>query len=225
MNNRNRKMIQMMSNNNGRFYTREDGQEMDEQNYRKEPPRDRYGRSEMEMYGAAYDAYDRMGDYEMENRHRGRNGRFVKNEYEPMGVNPIGFENRYEMEDRYARMGGGGKQQKMMRGGAMSEGMKLEREDAEEWVEMMENADGSTGGHWTMEQAKQILKQSGEKEMDPVEFYAALNATYSDLCKFFRKYEINNMAAYVDFVKAFWFEDEDAPDKVSKYYFGVVCDE
>lgn len=99
---------------------------------------------------------------------------------------------------------------------------RFDRQMAEEWAADMENEDGTKGPHWTLEQAKQVMAQ---KEIDgsPLEFWIALNATYSDLCKMFKKYGINTVDAYVDFAKSFWMEDKDAvPDKLSAYFTYVV---
>lgn len=98
----------------------------------------------------------------------------------------------------------------------------LTKEMAKEWTSHMENEDGTIGAHWTLDQAKQVMAQ---KEIDgsPVEFWVALNATYSDLCKVFKKYGINTIDAYVDFAKAFWLDDQDAvPNKLAAYYESVV---
>jgi len=93
---------------------------------------------------------------------------------------------------------------------------------AEEWCEGMINSDGTTGPHWSLDKTKQIQAQR-KIEGSPITFYAALNATYSDLYEFFKKYGISNMDAYVDFVKAFWLNDVDAvADKVGAYYEHVV---
>lgn len=101
-------------------------------------------------------------------------------------------------------------------------GKEFTVEDAEEWVRNMKNTDGSTGEHWTMQQIKQLIAQR-RLECDPIELYIALNATYSDLSKFFKKYNINNMDAYIDYAKMFWLEDEDAvDDKLAAYYMYVV---
>lgn len=101
-------------------------------------------------------------------------------------------------------------------------GRQLDKETAESWVESMKNEDGTTGAHWTMEQTEQVRKQHG-LECDPVEFWVAMNAAYSDLCKFAKKYNTNTVNYYVDFVKSFWFNDQDAvPNKLAAYYEGVV---
>lgn len=98
----------------------------------------------------------------------------------------------------------------------------LTRYMAEEWASKMQNADGTIGPHWNMDQTNKVMAQK-QIGGSPLDFYLALNATYSDLCKFFQKYNINNMDAYVDFAKAFWLDDKDAvPDKLSMYYTYVV---
>ena len=101
-------------------------------------------------------------------------------------------------------------------------GGQLDRESAESWVENMKNEDGTKGPHWTMEQTEQVRRQKN-LDCDPVEFWVAMNAAYSDLCKVAKKYNVNTVDYYVDYVKAFWFNDQDAePHKLSAYYEGVV---
>lgn len=107
-------------------------------------------------------------------------------------------------------------------GYAMPHEMPMTKEMARDWVDHMENEDGTTGPHWDMEQAKRVMAQR-EIDGSPVEFWVALNATYSDLCKVFKKYGINTIDAYVDFAKAFWLEDSDSvPNKLTAYYDYVV---
>ncbi len=109
-------------------------------------------------------------------------------------------------------------QHKMHKG----KGERLDKETAEEWVENMKNEDGTKGPHWTMEQTEQVRRQKG-LDHDPVEFWVAMNAAYSDLCKVAKKYNVNTVDYYVDYVKAFWFNDQDAePNKLTAYYEGVV---
>ena len=93
---------------------------------------------------------------------------------------------------------------------------RLDRRAAEEWVEGMENADGSRGHHWSMEQTEELRLQKGV-QCDPVEFWAAMNASYSDLGKMAQKHHLG-ADFWVDYVKAFWFEDADAgPHKLAMY--------
>jgi hypothetical protein len=103
-----------------------------------------------------------------------------------------------------------------------AKGERLDKETAEEWVENMKNEDGTKGPHWTMEQTEQVRRQKG-LDCDPVEFWVAMNAAYSDLCKVAKKHNVNTVDYYVDYVKAFWFNDQDAePNKLMAYYEGVV---
>lgn len=125
-----------------------------------------------------------------------------------------GYEHMDEMKPR--------KGTSAMSGRADSSGYApFNKEMAMEWTRRMENADGSMGPHWTMDQVKKVMAQHNV-ECDPAEFYAAMNATFSDLAPFFKKYNISNMDAYVDYVKMFWLDDKDAPDKVAKYYQCIV---
>ncbi len=99
---------------------------------------------------------------------------------------------------------------------------KMTRQMADEWNSEMKNADGTKGGHWTLEQAKQVMAQKGITG-DPVEMWVALNATYSDLSPVFKKHKIDTIDAYVDFARAFWLNDKDAVDnKLAEYYKHIV---
>lgn len=142
-------------------------------------------------------------------------------------MNPIGFARDTSGSDatmphynEMERMEGSG----MSRGYSKTEyAPHFDRQMAEEWMNGLENEDGTTGPHWNMSQAETVRNQKG-LDVPALEFWVALNATYSDLCKMFKKYGINTMDAYVDFAKAFWLEDEDAvPDKLAEYFTHVVA--
>lgn len=149
-----------------------------------------------------------------------------------MPRNKVGFSIEGEMEplddDKMERMGGkqyGTEDRKFWTDNKMSrhsDNAPIDRETAMEWTESMKNEDGTTGPHWTMEQAKKVLAQKG-LDCDPIDFYVALNATYSDLCKVFKKHNINTIDAYTDFAIAFWLKDQDAvPNKLAAYYDYIV---
>jgi hypothetical protein len=98
----------------------------------------------------------------------------------------------------------------------------LTRELADEWASHMENADGTVGAHWTFEQAKQVQAQKNIPG-DPVAFWIALNASYSDLYNVAKKYGVDNINFYSDYSVAFWLDDADAvSDKLAQYYTHVV---
>lgn len=135
-------------------------------------------------------------------------------------MNEIGFERvgmradhsgRNEMEHRWSEREGG-----HARGYE-----EFTHEDAKEWTQQMQNEDGTTGPHWTMEQVKQVMAQHGI-EHDPATFWAILNSIYSDYCAVFKKHKVNTMEMYIDMAKA-WLDDKDAvKDKAGAYFECVV---
>lgn len=98
---------------------------------------------------------------------------------------------------------------------------KITREMAERWMAGIENTDGTHGAHWNMEQSKQVMAQRGI-ECDPVEFWVALNAMYSDYAMVAKELGVNTIDFYAKMAKAF-LDDEDAmPNKLTRYYEHVV---
>ena len=139
-------------------------------------------------------------------------------------MQPIGFR-----DDRMDMHGGSyvgdelhGGNGRMMGHAQMMRGVgKMDRQTAEDWTRRMKNEDGTTGAHWTMEQAEQVMRQHGI-QCEPAEFYAALNMLYSDFCEVFKKHGVNKIDFYADMAKA-WLGDKDAvSDKLSAYYEYVV---
>ena len=96
-------------------------------------------------------------------------------------------------------------------------------EKAEEWTKEMKNEDGSKGPHWSMEQTKGV-KDKLQLNVDPVEFYVAMNMMYSDYCGIARKYGIDNPEFYAHMAKAFLNDKDAGPGKLAKY-FEIVVDE
>ena len=97
----------------------------------------------------------------------------------------------------------------------------MDMETAKEWTKHMKNEDGTKGPHWTFDQTKQLIQQR-KLDVDEFEFFAILNAMYSDYCKVAKKHNINNMDFYVDLAVA-WLDDEDAvPNKAMAYYECIV---
>lgn len=95
--------------------------------------------------------------------------------------------------------------------------MPMDRQRAEQWVGQMQNADGTQGPHWSMEQTEQIRSQQGI-QCDSVKFWVTMNMMYSDYCKVGEKMGVNNAAFYACLAKAF-LEDQDAqPEKLARYY-------
>lgn len=98
---------------------------------------------------------------------------------------------------------------------------ELNEETAKEWTQHMENADGTKGPHWSMDQTKQVAAQKNVSE-NPLEFWVAMNMMYSDYCAMAKKHNVNTVDFYVDMAKAF-LDDKDAkPDKLGRYYYSIV---
>lgn len=101
------------------------------------------------------------------------------------------------------------------------------RTDAAEWCAQMENDDGTTGGHWTIDQTTPLAAATGisfEVDFTPSDWNVALNMIYSDYCKVAEKHGTNKLDWYADMAKAFLFDrDGGGPEKkLSKYYNNVV---
>lgn len=98
----------------------------------------------------------------------------------------------------------------------------LDVETAEEWAADMDNEDGTHGPHWSMDQVRQLMAQRGITCPLP-DFFAVLNAVYSDYVKVAKKHGVGgNMDYYVDMALA-WLDDKDAvEDKAAAYYRYIV---
>lgn len=197
-------------------------------------------------YGGEYGAESRYPDwpygphippvYEQKRGTERRNGRRNGSEdYRPM--NKIGFALEGEMErvpevhhDYKTNAGYEHMDETAYRKGERSGGYgegrgyaPLTKQRAEEWAEQMENVDGTHGPHWTMDQVKQVMAQK-KIDCDPVAFFLALNAIYSDYAKVAKEAGVSNMDFYVKMAKAF-LDDPDGPgpeEKIAKYYEYVV---
>ncbi len=98
-----------------------------------------------------------------------------------------------------------------------SEHKALTKETALEWTGRMQNEDGTTGPHWSMEQTEQARKQRGI-DCDPLAFYVTMNMMYSDYCKAAEKVNASSVDFYAYMARAF-LDDKDAqPDKLERYY-------
>lgn len=105
--------------------------------------------------------------------------------------------------------------------GSGSQVQPMNKETAQRWVEGMKNEDGSTGPHWTMEQAKQIQSQK-DIDCDPVHFWVAINMAFSDYSKVAKKLNVNNSDFYACMAEAFLTDKDAQPDKLERYYQFVV---
>lgn len=213
--------------------------------YRDRYPEDRRRGYAESRYSGGYadDRYDggyQNGGY-AESRFRDRrgrehydNGRYAPqsryNEYDyPMyrgddGMRQIGFrmdDGRQMQGNPYVGDELRGRSERMMGHASGYGGGKLDKRTAEEWARQMQNADGTTGAHWTMENTEQVMKQYNIT-CDPAEFFAAMNMMYSDYCEVFKKFGVNKLDFYAEMAKAFLDDDDAVKDKIGAYYEYVV---
>lgn len=100
----------------------------------------------------------------------------------------------------------------------------LDRDMAMEWTHQMQNADGSAGPHWTMEETQDAQRQRN-LHCEPLTFWVTMNMMYSDYVEVAEKVGANKMDFYVYMAKAF-LEDKDSrnrgKEKLARYYEYVV---
>lgn len=100
-------------------------------------------------------------------------------------------------------------------------GQKLNMETARRWMDNLQNADGSKGPHWSIDQAKQLMAQKNI-DGDPIEFWAAINMMFSDYMPVAKKHNFSTVDFYIEMAKAF-LDDKDAKeDKLARYYHAIV---
>ena len=104
--------------------------------------------------------------------------------------------------------------------------MEFSREDAMHWAERMQNADGTTGPHWTMDQTSAVADARGILHDIPRWAWGvAMNMMYSDYYDVAAEFGVNRPEFYAALAKAFLM-DKDGPGPVEKlcaYYKNVVA--
>ena len=102
------------------------------------------------------------------------------------------------------------------------EAAEFDRETAMQWAERMQNADGSTGPHWTMEQTTAVAESMGIQA--PVvprwAWGVTMNMMYSDYYPVAVEFGLNRPEFYAALAKAFLI-DKDGPGperKLMEYY-------
>lgn len=93
----------------------------------------------------------------------------------------------------------------------------LTMDAAEEWVHHMENADGSSGPHWTMTETEEVRTKHGI-DCEPLAFWVAMNMMYSDYVCAAKYCGINTVEFYVHMAEAFLKDSDARPDKLERYY-------
>lgn len=109
--------------------------------------------------------------------------------------------------------------------------MRIRKSDMKHWKHNMENADGTKGEHYDMEQIMHIADKIGVKfnDFSEKEFCLAVNMMYSDYCKVLRKFvpPEKELAMCAELAKAF-LDDADGPEppeKLALYYYCIVDSE
>lgn len=145
------------------------------------------------------------------------NGRFApRNEMQNYG--------REESRPQMHYQNGGSREKQMMGFGTGEEEevMPLTQFTAEKWARGMKGMDGNKGPHWSVDQTQQLMKNK-QIDCDPWEFYAAMNAIYSDYAPIFQKYGVgDNIDFYIDMAKAFIDDPDAQDDKLARYFKYVV---
>lgn len=103
-----------------------------------------------------------------------------------------------------------------------NEHYRLTMDDARRWAEKMQNADGTRGPHWTIAQTEQVKRENGMR-CNAAEFFAVMNAIYSDFCVALEECGIQrtDTACYAKLARA-WIMDEDAEEGKAKRYFEFI---
>lgn len=134
----------------------------------------------------------------------------------PIGRSEVGGD--FRSDASYSEMGQQGGMPMM--GGASGETMMLTEEMAHEWMQGLQNEDGTKGPHWSKEQIKQVMTQKGAKQ-EPIEFWAIMNTLYADYCSVLKKHGVNTIDFYVDLTNA-WLKDKDAQKGKAARYFQYI---
>lgn len=100
------------------------------------------------------------------------------------------------------------------------------REMAEEWVDGMEGGDPArpNGGKWTMDQVKPVAQKYGVPTEGErfYEFWAVMNALYSDYYAVAKKYNMLNPDFFADMAMAFINDKDAVENKAAVYYECIV---
>nr|UVY57565.1 MAG: hypothetical protein [Bacteriophage sp.] len=101
------------------------------------------------------------------------------------------------------------------------EAAEFDRETAMQWAERMQNADGTVGPHWTMDQTSAVADASGiPHDIPRWAWGVTMNMMYSDYYDVARKFGGNVPEFYAELARAFLM-DKDGPEptkKLMEYY-------
>lgn len=113
-----------------------------------------------------------------------------------------------------------------MDGGRQNGGQRMTREMAEEWVRGMHGEDPNVpkGAKWTMDQVKPIAQKYGVPTEGErfAEFWAVMNAMYSDYYPVAKKYNALTPDFFADMAMAFINDKDAVRNKAMMYYECIV---
>lgn len=96
---------------------------------------------------------------------------------------------------------------------------QFDKETAMKWVDSMKDSEGNFGGKYSWAQAHQYAISKGyTSDKDIAEFYASMNAMYSDFHKAAEKYGVDKPDFYACLAKLFMDDPDAVDDKVGMYY-------
>lgn len=107
-------------------------------------------------------------------------------------------------------------------------GKMLSQEMAEKWVKCMSVPEGSlaiNGEKWNLDEAKEMAVKSGIEfvRFNEFEWYAILNAMYSDNFEVAQKYSVaDDPEFFIDLAMAWLMDDDVQPNKTYNYYKNIV---
>lgn len=99
--------------------------------------------------------------------------------------------------------------------GAGSEHLTMDQ--AKKWVGAMQNADGTTGPHWSYETAFQLMS-SRKITCHSTDFWVTLCMMYSDYCAVAKEYGADTPAFYADMAAAFLHDKDAVDNKLVEYW-------
>ena len=104
--------------------------------------------------------------------------------------------------------------------------MDFTKAEAEKWAAGLENADGTTGPHWPMEQTTALAESMGLSwdQISPWCWWVTMNMMYSDYGSVAIHYGVSTVEFFAELAQAFLF-DKDGPGpkaELAAYYHGIV---
>lgn len=94
-------------------------------------------------------------------------------------------------------------------------------EVAAEWVHNMTRSDGGRGPKWKYEDAERLMQES-KIDCDPMEFWVAINAVYSDYGKVCKMFGMTKDEFWAKMAEAFLCDEDAVEDKLMAYFECVV---